>query len=180
MAQLLDPVGNTSINHNFFRPLEFNGQIDYSTHERLVDSVKDLFQTHLLPIPLKNKAIHVVIECLENMYKHSENIENQIINDSFSVSLKPDTIFLSFSNPVTKKRMLFLKEKFENIENLSVPEIKAKYNEQLRSQINFSKNGAGLGILRIGLLSNNKIKYNFEPISENSYYFRLFITIDAV
>ena len=175
----MDTAGNT-LNLQYFKPLDFKGQIDFPTHEQLIDSVKDIFKNHFSSTSVKNRAIHIIIECLENIYKHSEFFDSEKVYDTFSLSLNPDSIFLTFSNPVTKERMLKIKERFEDIEKCSISEIKTKYNEQLRTQTNFNEKGAGLGILRISLLSNNKIKYNFDPISENSYYFRLFITIDTI
>jgi len=123
----------------------------------------------------KKKVFYVVVEMLQNIVKHGFNVDN---NQSgmpgiFIIGENKDYYTITTGNFIETYKFEILKEKLENVNNLSKEKLDEYFNKCLFDfEIDSSKK-AGLGIIDLRIKSENPINYNFIKSSDDSYFFSL-------
>lgn len=166
--------------------LSFKGDIT----QDLLTSVFEIMESKLVKenedIKLKKKFNHVLIECLQNVYHHMEDLEE--IKLQLSTGLNPNAIFIIrklentryeiiTGNHILLHKVDNLKSKIEKINSLNPDELKAYYLETLSNSEFSEKGGAGLGIIDMARKSGNKLAYSFDPVNDTLCFFSLIVTI---
>ena len=132
---------------------------------------------------LKKKIYNIAVECLQNLYHHSDNVPDDLIITLgqrfglFVIKQNDDNFTLTVGNYVMSDKVALLTEKIEKINSLSNDELKEMYKFILNYQKLSPKGGGGLGLIDIARKSENKLKYKFYPYNENYYFYRLDIFI---
>lgn len=161
--------------------LSYCGKIDYETHESLIDQAKNLPELNDIDLIIKKRLIYIIIEGLENIYKHSDNphdasIKNDL-EDNFILISTADSYTISIGNLVHSQKAKQLKQQIEYINTLDQESLKKHYNEIITNGLVSEKNGAGLGIVRIALKSGNKINYSIIEIDSDTHYFKMWVEL---
>ncbi len=131
---------------------------------------------------VKRKVFHVMVECLQNMTKHSDdyNSEDRIGNGLFIVGKKEGVWNVITANKILKKRIDVLRDSIEYINSLSKDELNALYKKQIREGSLSDKGGAGLGLIDIARKTGRKLDYQFLPLEDNeNYFFLLKVLVDS-
>lgn len=160
--------------------LSYCGKIDFETHESLIDQAKNLPELNDVDLIIKKRLIYIIIEGLENIYKHSDNHQkpNQHnYEDNFILRSTPEGYVISIGNLIGSRKAKQLKQKIEYINTLNPESLKKHYNEIITNGLISEKNGAGLGIVRIALKSSNKINYSIAEIDSDTYYFKMWVDL---
>jgi len=122
----------------------------------------------------QKKVFNVMVECLQNISKHSdcrENVkEENIGNGIFLISNNDAELTIVTGNTIKKEKENFLSEKINHINTLSKDELKTYYKEILKESKLSNKGGAGLGFIDIARKTQNKLSFDFHPI-DNDYSF---------
>lgn len=124
---------------------------------------------------VKRKVFHVMVECLQNMTKHSDDYdeEDRIGNGLFIVGKKEGVWNVITANKILKTRIDDLKSSIEYINSLSKEELNALYKKQIREGSISDKGGAGLGLIDIARKTGRKLDYQFLPLEDSENYFFL-------
>lgn len=124
---------------------------------------------------VKRKVFHVMVECLQNMTKHSDDYddEDRIGNGLFIVGKKNGVWNVITANKILKSRIDDLKASIEYINSLTKEELNALYKKQIREGSLSDKGGAGLGLIDIARKTGQKLDYQFLPLEDNENYFFL-------
>ncbi|MDP4267330.1 MAG: SiaB family protein kinase [Bacteroidota bacterium] len=125
---------------------------------------------------VKKKVFNIMVECLQNICKHSENT---YYNSSaiFMVGLEEDTYFICTGNPVKNENVELLKMKMQEINNLDKEGLKALYKEIVSKGTISDKGGAGLGLIDIARKAGTKLEYSFEQIDNLMTFFSFMVKI---
>lgn len=119
-----------------------------------------------------------MVESLENIYKHQDIIEN---NNSylpkFSLQLDDKHICLTVSNSLLKAKTASLRERLNTVNQLDKNGLKDYYKEIILSGNVSQKGGAGLGIVNIAKVTENKLEYTFDEVAPDYAYFTLKIKV---
>lgn len=133
---------------------------------------------------LKKKVYNVLVECLQNLYHHidempSETAENGIDKSAiFMISLTPTGYSVTTGNYILKSRTENFKNKLEKINSMDKEEVKALYKEVLNSGNRSEKGGGGLGMIDIARKTGNKLNYDFSTLNDEYSFFSLNINIE--
>ena len=123
---------------------------------------------------------HILVECLQNLYHHSYFKQN--VSDETSVILmiakKKDGYSIVTGNYILKNSVIKLKDRLEEINEMSKEEMKEYYKAVLNNGTFSEKGGGGLGIIDIARKSSEKLEYGFIPIDQNNSFFSLNVTIN--
>lgn len=128
------------------------------------------------------KVYHVMVECLQNIAKHaddvavgsSNNLKSGLVkNGIFVVGRDQDSYFITSGNPIEKENITPLKEMIDHINSLDRDEIKALYKEKIKASRLSETGGAGLGFIDMVKKTGNKLAYCFKQTDENNYFFLL-------
>ena len=114
----------------------------------------------------RKRLFMFVLESLQNVQRHSEN---NIDYGSMSIIVyaKTDNGYsVSTGNVMSTKNVQDLKERLDEINNLSPNEIRSVYREMLGNSELSSKGGAGLGLIEMAKKVGNKLNYDFKKIDE--------------
>ncbi|MDF1550836.1 MAG: SiaB family protein kinase [Bacteroidales bacterium] len=128
----------------------------------------------------KRRVYHTIIEILQNMSKHSDEIAeaSHTGRGLFMIGKKRDNYFIITSNRIKNKHLYSLKVSIEQINNSNIEELNEMYSTQLRDGKLSSKGGAGLGLIDIARKTSKALQFNFIPINNFYSYFVLKVMID--
>tara|TARA_B100000795_G_scaffold63246_1_gene42647 strand:- start:332 stop:862 length:531 start_codon:yes stop_codon:yes gene_type:complete len=125
------------------------------------------------------KVYNVMIECLENLTKHSLKVEGDQFPAMFILGKDDDYYYLATGNKIASNEVQELEEKLIRVNSSDKKDLIFWHNEILTSETSISsKGGAGLGIIDMALKSGNKFEYSFDKIDDFNYFFTLKIKVD--
>jgi len=129
----------------------------------------------------KKRVYHILVEILQNMQKHSNQIsENYLLGSGlFMVGKLEETYYIITSNRVEKKNIPELINAIELVNSSSKEELKVMYKKQLKEGKITRKGGAGLGLIDIARKTGEKIEYLFLPLNDTDSYFVLKAEINS-
>lgn len=156
--------------------LAFAGDLDTKSMNTLISNVNDKINNLGLDVNLRKRVYHVMVECIENLYHHTErsDVEIDAANNPFAVFTlmkEEKDYFLTTGNYIKNSDIPKLKEVIDNVNSLSMEEKKAEYKKILKNKLFSEKGGAGLGMIEIAIRSSGKLDYEFKKIDdEHSFY----------
>ncbi len=129
---------------------------------------------------VQRKVYHVMVETLQNMNKHSDEIkERNIGNGLFIIGKKHDTYYVITSNKVAKNHKDHLEKALTSVNNASPLELKEMYKRQIKEGSLSNKGGAGLGLIDIARKTGETLNYQFLQLDEENFFFILKVEINA-
>ena len=133
-----------------------------------------------LPTSVRKRVFHVMIECLQNITKHSDDYdakERQIGNGLFIVGQNKDSFFIVTGNLVRNEKIKILEERLVTINNADPKQLKKIFLKQMLEGSLNEKGGAGLGLIDIARKSGRKLFYHFVPYDNHRHYFLLAVSV---
>ncbi|CAN5230216.1 SiaB family protein kinase [soil metagenome] len=128
---------------------------------------------------IKRKVFNVMVECLQNIVKHTEDFAADENKQSaiFIIGKLNSKYIIASGNPVKSENISDLKEKLEKINSLDKDGLKNLYKDIIKGSEISSKGGAGLGFVDMARKSGHKLEYNFSPLDDTYSFFSLKTTI---
>jgi hypothetical protein len=128
----------------------------------------------------KRKVYHTLVELLQNMQKHSNQIiETYNLGSGLFMIGKTDEIYyIITSNKVQRKDIESITEALEVVNKCTKEELKEMHKKQLKEGKISIKGGAGFGLIDIARKTGGKLDYLFLQI-EGEDYFVLKVEINA-
>ena len=161
--------------------LEFKGHLTFSTIGRLLTLLKHKMVEKGIKIGIYRRILSVMIEALENIYKYSDQYsDNQHIFKNFIPTFKLERIdqlyVIKTTNPIKNADIPNLKKKIELVNSKLAEELNVLYRQTITNGKFTDKGGAGLGLIEMAKITNNPIKYRFEPINDQFSLYHLTLT----
>ena len=163
--------------------LAYKGSITSELINDILEAVEKKLEEANAESRLRKKMYNVLVESLQNLFHHIENVHEGIDEDldpKFGVLVierEEDTYTVNTGNFVNTKRIKFLKEKIDKINTLTKDELKDMYKFILNHQKLSAKGGGGLGLVDIARKSGHKLEYDFYVYNENYSFFNLRIKV---
>ncbi len=166
--------------------LSFKGDITQDLLTSVFEIMESKLEKENEDIRLKKKFNHVLIECLQNVYHHMEDLED--FKTHGHPEINPNAIFIIrklgvmnyeiiTGNHILLSKVDGLKSRIEKINSLNAEDLKTYYLETLSNSELSDKGGAGLGMIDMARKSGHKLKYSFDQVSDSLAFFSLIITI---
>lgn len=161
-------------------PLIYKGEMNHQIMRSFAFMANRKIAEKNIPTPTRKRVFHIMIECLQNITKHSDDYdekEKQIGNGLFIVGESKDSFYVVTGNLVRNDKMVVLESRLEKLNSSSPKDLKHLFLKQMiEGELN-EKGGAGLGLIDIARKSRNKLYYHFVPYDSNRYFFILGVTI---
>lgn len=157
--------------NNHQKIIEYKGNLSYEEIGVLLNRMTLKLSDLGLNLPAKKKVYSVMVEMLENIYKHKGNLVSDSFLSKFELEKLNDEFVIESGNIVETSKSITLKEKLDLINSLDDIGLKELYKSTILNDQISEKGGAGLGIINIAKISNRKIDYKFEEISSDLTYF---------
>ena len=125
----------------------------------------------------QRKVFHVMVECLQNISKHAEEVETSKIHKEkrgvFLIHKDENQYGVTTGNVVAKENVKDLKEQLNLINSLDKEGLKKLHKEQIRGGSLSDKQGAGLGFIDIAKKTGNPLEFHFLDIDDKLSFFIL-------
>lgn len=165
--------------HNFM--LSYRGNFSQDITKALLSVSEKQLDSDGTDSSVKRKVFNVMVECLQNVAKHTSEDNEYTENYSALFMLgRSDTDYIIYSgNVIDNKNVDELKEKITHVNSMDKDELKEFYKMIISTGELSEKAGAGLGLLDIAKKSGNKLDYDFQPIDDKKSFFslRTYVTI---
>ena len=161
--------------------LVYSGPVDHDKIDYLLNEIKNDREFTGLDKLTRNRIYAVLVECLENIARHSskELLCNDGMKPYISAVDMNKQVLISAGNCVTDHERKKLVARLDVINKSD----SKKLNELFETEIGKEKgnnNGAGLGFIVMKLKSGNNISYKFTPVDTNQSYFELQISVNKL
>jgi hypothetical protein len=161
--------------------LSFKGEIT----SELLTSILQIMETKLDNLQeepkIKKKVYNVLVECLQNLYHHIDEIasdqNDKVRSAIFMIGKFDDHYNIISGNYIKNDAVENLKNRLEEINLLSKEELKEYYKATLNNGQMSLKGGGGLGMIDIARKTGEKLNFNFLPVDNTFSFFSLNIKI---
>jgi hypothetical protein len=164
-------------------PLIYKGEMNHQIMRSFAFMANRKIAEKQIPTPTRKRVFHIMIECLQNITKHSDDYdekEKQIGNGLFIVGENKDSFYVITGNLVRNEKMTLLESRLEKLNTSSPKDLKKLFLKQMiEGELN-EKGGAGLGLIDIARKSGRKLYYHFVPYDSHRHFFILAVTIPII
>lgn len=155
--------------------LTYGGFLTQSLIVGMTEALEKEAKYDNLNMGIANSIFTIFIELAQNVmnYSKSKDINTQARRSEGFIVVSKDKMnnySIHCQNIITKNDMLKINLKLKEISKLNKNELKKKYRELRSSGKNTHEKGGGIGFYEIAKRSNN-IKFEFEEITKDRYYF---------
>jgi hypothetical protein len=160
--------------------LDYRGPVDFEVVDFLLNKLKKTKEFKALNKTTAKRTYSLVVECLENICKHSELLlsENPKMYCHLSVSMENDKIVIKSANPVKLEAEENIADRIDHINLADEKALQDLYENKIKSELENDEKCAGLGFIYMALKSGNIIAYSFSPLVYGYLYFELQITLN--
>ena len=175
------PVTDLKFAYEFHQTMETNGLMlayEGEVNQQLTKAFSSMAEMNLEKeaeeFSVRRKVFHIMVECLQNVSKHSDNKNGEAVNPGsgiFLVGRGDDHYNITTGNVISNDKIDFVRDLIEEVNQMNKEEVKAFYKKMLRETSLSDKAGAGLGFIDMIKKTGSKIDYHFEPLNDKTSYF---------
>lgn len=167
-------IHNSMVNNRIL--LVYEGEINQDITKAFTTMTqKNLDEDEQTSVPIKKRVYHVMVECLQNIGKHSDNIESGESevpgNGIFMVSRSDKGFNVITGNAIANTRIEEITVMLNKVNEMTEDEIKSYYKQRILESRISDKGGAGLGFIDIVKKTGNKIEFHFEKLNDITSFF---------
>lgn len=155
--------------------LIYEGEVTHEITKAFTALTEENMAKESEPNNLQMKVFHIIVESLQNISKHAENLSGHPHDlrgvGTFLVAKSETDYFIIAGNLIDRKRKDEMEQLLEKINDLDKDGLKKLHKEQMRMGKLSEKGGAGLGFIDIARKSGNKLDYFFKDVDENTLFF---------
>ncbi len=155
----------------------YHGNFNYDVVNGLLKTAKVQLNNPENNRTSAKKTYNILVECLENIHKHSENGGEKIKEAIFVLTQPSDGFSITVGNLISSSEKESLKNNIDNLNKMTRDELKAHYRDIIKNGKVSDRGGAGLGMTDIALKSRSKLNYTFNEYYEDELFFSLCVHI---
>jgi hypothetical protein len=164
--------------------LYFRGQLGFDTISDLIRILKVKIRERHVSFVVYKKILMLMIESLENIIRYHEHLDGSsciIINNppEFQIYSENDQYIIESLNAIKNTDISNLDEKLKVLNDLNKQSIKDLYKTTITNGKFTEKGGAGLGIIEMAKITDEKLVFSFSPIDEHFSYFLLRMVVSS-
>ena len=165
--------------------LVYEGEITHQITKAFTSLAENKMESYSEDTNMKKKVFHVMVECLQNLSKHAEDVKI-LKNKGYAgngifiigrVGPGNEDYHILTGNLIDNYKVQELEAFLERINQLDKNGLKELYKKQMREGTLSEKGGAGLGLIDIARKTGQKLDYSFSEIDEKTSFYTLRIKI---
>jgi len=158
---------------------DYAGMVDHETINRLMKTLKESKEYISLDKTTGKRVYYILVECLENISKHSvkNSVENKF-QPFVTAGKLNNKVVIKTGNPIYVDKTSKLVRKINQVNQMEEEALILLYEKIINKEMKLEDNGAGLGFIMMKLKSGNKIDYSFNLIDNNFSFFEMNILIN--
>ena len=163
--------------------LSFKGEITSDLLTSILQIMENKMETMQEEPKMKKKVYNVLVECLQNLYHHLDEVTEAEMDKNRSAIFmigKLESKYTIFTgNYILNENIQGLKNRLDEVNALSKEELKEYYKKVLNNGEMSLKGGGGLGMIDIARKTGEKLEYNFLEIDNKISFFTLNIKVSS-
>lgn len=161
--------------------LSFKGEVTSDLLTSILSIMENKMEDFQEEPKMKKKVYNVLVECLQNLYHHMDEIPDaraeKLKSAIFMIGKIGDTYTIFTGNYILNENVTSLKNRLDKVNSLNKDELKLYYKEVLNNGEMSLKGGGGLGMIDIARKTGEKIDYKFLEINDKISFFTLNIKV---
>jgi hypothetical protein len=162
--------------------IHFKGQLHFDNIGELIHMLKDKMRVRKISYAVYKKILMLMIELLENIIRYRENYEGNlnIIQNyppEFTIGYEDNTYYVESSNAILKNDKNLLEKRLAEVNSLDKSKIRDLYKATITDGKFSEKGGAGLGIIEMAKMSDEKLSFTFSDIDKDFAYYVLRLVV---
>jgi hypothetical protein len=163
--------------------LSFKGEITSDLLTSILQIMENKMDNMQEEPRMKKKVYNVLVECLQNLYHHLDEIgdtdtdSDKIRSAIFTIGKVGNKYTIVTGNYILNENILGLRNRLDEVNSLNKEELKEYYKRVLNNGEMSLKGGGGLGMIDIARKTGEKLEYNFLEIDKKVSFFTLNIKI---
>ncbi len=155
--------------------LSFSGDLTKELLNSLLSITEHRLETMKGKKQDKKKFYYLLVEYLQNVYRHMELPAERLKYDSVMLfcSTGNNNYGIRTGNYIFNSSIDKLEERIKKINAMTADELQANYLDQLSGNDISDKGGAGLGLIDIARKSGEKIGFSIERMNDNYSWFTM-------
>jgi hypothetical protein len=163
--------------------LYYKGTINFDNINELIHTLKEKMKARKVSYVVYKKILMLMIETLENIIRYRENFnkDSHIITNyppEFKLYFYLNSYIIETSNAVLLQDIPVLEAKMVKLNKLDKKSIRDLYKATITNGQFSDKGGAGLGIIEMAKISDEKLQYSFSKIDDVFSYFALKLIVN--
>ena len=160
--------------------LVYQGEVTHEITKAFSSLAEEAMNKHDVDtFGVKRKVYHIMIECLQNIFKYADDPETGEPVDKgmgvFVVERTENEYSVTTGNAVAVGKVQDLKTAIDNVNSLDKKSLDALYKKTMLEGSISESGGAGLGFIDIARKTGQKLIYHFEPINDKTSFFLLLL-----
>lgn len=155
--------------------LVYEGEVNQSITKAFTSMTEKNMEESEEQTKTAKRVYHVMVECLQNIFKHTDDVETGQANmpgsGIFLVTATKGSYIVTTGNIISNDRIPATKGMIDEFNSLDESEIKQRYKTLMKESRLSEKAGAGLGFIDIIKKTKNPLEYHFEPVNERASFF---------
>jgi hypothetical protein len=158
----------------------YTGMVDFKKTDLLLARLKKTDEFIKLQKTTGRRVYAIMVECLENIARHSAGSLTGIgkLLPVVSIRSENEKVIIRASNPVPAERADKIARHLNRINRLSELELIELYEDKINRERPEGNNNAGLGFILMKLKSGNRINYRFISVDRFISTFELEISVN--
>jgi hypothetical protein len=168
--------------HNDNLSFIYQGSFNDEITERIIDISESSIASKNEQAKISNKVSFLLAECFQNVIRHGEYALTKSSSESEGVFVTRNigkSYYISSANLIDNKDIAGLRQKLEQINQMSPEDLKKMYIDVLRNEEFSNRGGAGLGLIEMARKSGQKLEFDFESVDSDYSYFYLQIKLKS-
>jgi hypothetical protein len=160
--------------------LNYTGKVDNIIIDHLLKKLKQTTEFKSLDKTTGKRLYGIVVECLENIAKHSCKTPafNSAVLPFLIAKRKHNKIVINTGNCLPESGTEKLAKRLDVVNSMDEKRLTASYEMILNKEVTPDQNGTGLGFILMKMKSGNKIEYNIRKVENSFSYFEMQISIN--
>lgn len=163
--------------------LSFKGDLTTDLLNSILHVIESKLKNMEASLKIRKKVFNVLVECLQNLYHHNEELEMDLSKEHSSglvmVARNGTGYSVITGNFISNDSADELRAKLERVNRMDRDELKKLYKEILDNGSFSAKGGGGLGIIDIARKSGEKLDFGFVPVDKVSQFFSLNVKVNS-
>ena len=163
--------------------LSFKGEITSDLLTSILQIMENKMDNMQEEPKMKKKVYNVLVECLQNLYHHLDEIaepdSEKIRSAIFTIGKIDNKYSIITGNYILNENINGLKARLDEVNSLNKEELKEYYKRVLNNGEMSLKGGGGLGMIDIARKTGEKLDYNFLEIDNKVSFFTLNIKVSS-
>ncbi|MCU0444836.1 MAG: SiaB family protein kinase [Microscillaceae bacterium] len=156
----------------------YKGPVNHALIADLSNSLRTLLADNQR---IRRKVVSVFIELAQNIIYYSAETSKYNRVDKVGLILfqeSPESFWLSMGNMVEEKSIAVLQERHEKINGFDEEGLRRYRLELVENTDNELSKGAGIGLVKVALTSQNPIEMKIETLEENRSFYIITVKFD--